>query len=172
MAEGLENIDEIDPLAVPEKRAIIDKIIRDNKRIPGAPIVVLNELQSRIGYISFPMQEYAAKLLRVPPVQIYGLVSFYSFFTTKPRGKHTIKLCLGTACYVSGASKVVEEAKEVLGIDIGETTPDWQLSLECCRCVGACSQAPTAMIDNDVFGRMTPERLPEIIDKYRNSGEG
>jgi NADH:ubiquinone oxidoreductase subunit E len=161
----------IDPLQVPEQRAIIDRVIGENEQLAGAPIVVLNELQNRIGYVSLPMQEYVAKRLRVPMSQIYGLITFYSFFTPEPRGKHTIKVCLGTACYVGGASKVIDKAKEVLGIDVGETTGDWQITLESCRCVGACSQAPTVMIDDDVFGRMGPDLMPEIIERYRNGKE-
>jgi NADH:ubiquinone oxidoreductase subunit E len=167
MIKELEGIAESDPLAIPEQRRIIDEIIEENRGVPGAPMVVLNALQSQIGYISVPMQQYIAKQLRVPVSQIYGVVSFYSFFATQPRGKHLIKLCLGTACYVGGATKLIQKAKEVLGVEVGETTGDWQITLECCRCVGACSQAPTVMIDDDVFGRMTPEALPELIRKYQ-----
>jgi len=167
MITELAGIAEADPLAIPEQRRIIDDIIEENKSIPGAPMVVLNALQSHIGYISIPMQRYIAKQLRVPVSQIFGVVSFYSFFTTQPRGKHIIKLCLGTACYVGGAPKLIQKAKEVLGVEVGETTGDWQITLECCRCVGACSQAPTVMIDSDVFGRVTPDALPAIIQRYQ-----
>jgi NADH:ubiquinone oxidoreductase subunit E len=156
-----------DPLTVPEQKVIIDQVIDDNKGLPGAPMVVLNELQNRIGYVSVPMQDHVARELRVPKSQIYGVVSFYSFFSTQPRGKHTIKLCLGTACYVGGAPKLVQKACEILGVGVGETTGDWQITLECCRCVGACSQAPTVMIDNDVYGRVTVDQLPDLIAKYQ-----
>jgi len=166
MAEVEQNLI-TDPLTVPDQRSIIDRIIEESKDVPGAPMVVLSELQNQIGYVSVPMQGYVARKLRVPMSQIYGVISFYSFFTTQPRGKHTIKLCLGTACYVGGAPKLIEKAKEVLGVEVGETTGDWQLTLECCRCVGACSQAPTVMIDDDVYGRVTPEQLPEIISQYQ-----
>jgi NADH:ubiquinone oxidoreductase subunit E len=162
----LENIPEGDPLTIPEQRATIDQIIEENRLVAGAPMVVLNELQSQIGHVSRPMQEYVAQQLGVPMSLIYGVASFYSFFTTEPRGKHTAKFCLGTACYVGGASKLIKRARELLGIEVGETTADWQITLECCRCVGACSQAPTVMIDNDVHGRMTPEILPEILERY------
>ncbi|NLF01665.1 MAG: NAD(P)H-dependent oxidoreductase subunit E [Anaerolineales bacterium] len=159
----------VDPLKVPEQRALIDQIIAENKELPGAPMVVLGELQSRIGYVSFPMQDYVAKQLGVPKSQIYGVVSFYSFFTTEPRGKHNIKFCLGTACYVGGAPKLIDKAIEILGISMGETTDDWQISTEVCRCVGACSQAPTVMVDNQVYGRVTVNTLPEIIAKYQEA---
>ena len=162
-----EQVFMVDPLDVPEQRAVIDRIIEEHKRLPGAPMVVLNELQSHIGYVSIPMQKYLARRLRVPMQQVYGVVSFYSFFATEPRGKHVIKFCLGTACYVSGAPKLIAEAKQILGVEVGETTGDWLITLECCRCVGACSQAPTVMIDDDVYGRVSPAQLPEIIAKYQ-----
>ncbi len=167
MTKEIERAPEKDPLAIPEMRAIIDRVIEESEHLPGALMVVLNQLQSRVGYVSFPMQDYVAQRLRVPLSQVYGVVSFYSFFTTEPRGKHAVKLCLGTACYVGGASKLIEVAKDVLGIQVGETTADWQVSLECCRCVGACSQAPTVMIDDEVYGRVTIEQLPEIISEYQ-----
>ena len=155
-----------DPLVVPAQRAVIDRILEAGRDTPGAAMVVLNELQSQIGYVSFPMQEYVARRLRVPRSQIYGVISFYSFFTTKPRGKHTLKLCLGTACYVGGITKLIEKAKQLLGVRVGETTGDWRITLETCRCVGACSQAPTVTIDCDVYGRVTLEQLPEILARY------
>ncbi|MEM4725097.1 MAG: NAD(P)H-dependent oxidoreductase subunit E [Candidatus Hadarchaeum sp.] len=168
MALALENIAETDPLADPVQRAIIDQVIEQNRNTRGAPMVVLNELQNRIGYISVPMQRYVACQLRVPMSQIYGVVSVYSFFTMKPRGKHNMKVCMGTACYVAGAPRLIERACEILGIGVGETTADWQITVEICRCLGACSQAPTVMIDQDVYGRVTVNRLPELIQKYQN----
>jgi NADH:ubiquinone oxidoreductase subunit E len=167
MVEALEGIPETDPLADPQQRAIIDQVIDENRELRGAPMVVLNELQNRIGYVSVPMQRYVARRLRVPPSQVYGVVSFYSFFTMKPRGKHTMKFCLGTACYVGGAPRLIDKARELLGVEVGETTGDWQITLEVCRCLGACSQAPTVMIDNDVYGRVTVNTLPELIQKYQ-----
>ena len=155
-----------DPLVVPAQRQVIDRIIEAGRQTPGAAMVVLNELQSQVGYVSFPMQEYVARRLHVPKSQIYGVVSFYSFFTTKPRGKHTMKLCLGTACYVGGVTKLIQKAKQLLGVQVGETTGDWRITLETCRCVGACSQAPTVTIDGNVYGRVRPEQLPEILARY------
>ncbi len=162
----LENIPEGDPLTIPEQRASIDRIIHEGRLVAGAPMVVLNELQSQIGHVSLPMQEYVARQLGVPMSLIYGVASFYSFFTTEPRGKHTAKFCLGTACYVGGATKLIRRAKELLGVEVGETTADWQITLEQCRCVGACSQAPTVMIDDHVHGRVTVEQLPSILERY------
>lgn len=167
MQHVLENIPETDPLAIPAQRAIVDRVLEDNRDLPGATMVVLNELQSHIGYISSPMQAYVAQKLRVPMSQIGGVVSFYSFFTTEPRGKHTVKLCMGTACYVGGTPQLAEKARETLGIEPGETTEDGLITLEVCRCVGACSQAPVVVVDEDLHGRMRPDSLPGILCKCR-----
>jgi len=129
--------------------------------------VVLNELQSRIGFISKAMQTYVAQRLRVPLSEVNGVVTFYSFFTTSPRGKHTVKFCLGTACYVGGAPGLLEKAKQVLGVDPGETTEDGSITVELCRCIGACSQAPTMVVDKDMYGRMHPNKLPQVLSRYQ-----
>jgi NADH:ubiquinone oxidoreductase subunit E len=127
-------------------------------------MVVLNELQSKIGFISSEMQEYIAKAMRIPISHVHGVVSFYSFFTTTPRGEHTVKFCLGTACYVGGADQLVEKAKQTLKIGMGETTPDGKITMEVCRCVGACSQAPVVVVDEAVHGRVKPNKLPQMIN--------
>ena len=167
MFKVLENIANTDPLMISEQRAIIDQVLAENKNLPGATMVVLNELQSQIGFISVPMQVYVAQKLRVPMSEINGVVSFYSFFTTTPRGKHTLKFCLGTACYVGGAPGLIEKTKQIIGIDPGETTEDGSITMEVCRCIGACSQAPTMVIDKDMYGRMHPNKLPQILNKYQ-----
>lgn len=161
-------IPENDPLAMPEKKALIDEILEKNKNIPGATMVVLNELQNRIGFVSPSMQRYVAQFLRIPVSAVHGVVSFYSFFTTTPRGKHTIKFCMGTACYVGGTPQLIEKAKQVLGIDVGETTKDGQITLEICRCVGACSQAPVIVTDEDSHGRVRPNKVPQIIKSVQS----
>jgi NADH:ubiquinone oxidoreductase subunit E len=161
----LETVPANDPLAIPEKKAVIDKILEENRHLPGATMVVLNELQSKIGLISAPMQNYVAEQMRVPVSVIHGVVSFYSFFTTEPRGKHTVKFCLGTACYVGGAPQLIEKAKQTLGVDMGRTTKDGQITLEICRCVGACSQAPVVVIDEEMVGRVRPNKLPQLLKK-------
>lgn len=168
MTTVLDNIPATDPLADPAQKAIIDQILAENRDVPGATMVVLNELQSRIGFISLPMQAYVAQQMRVPLQQIHGVVSFYSFFTTTPRGRHTIKFCMGTACYVGGAPQLIEKARQTLGIDIGQTTKDGAITLEVCRCVGACSQAPVVMADDDVHGRVKPNKLPQVLRKYQD----
>ncbi len=155
----------LDPLADPEQKKIIDGILEQNRDLPGATMVVLNELQSQIGFVSPSMQAYVAKKLHIPLSTIHGVVSFYSFFTTMPRGKHTIKFCLGTACYVGGIPQLIEKAKQALGIEPGQTTPDGQITLEICRCVGACSQAPVVVVDEEVQGRVRPNKMPQLIRK-------
>lgn len=168
MLNTIENISPTDPVAIPEKRAVIDEILEANKELPGGLMVILNELQSRIGYISGPMQKYVAQKLQIPVNHVHGVVSFYSFFTTTPRGKHTIKFCMGTACYVGGVPQLIEKAKQVLGIEPGQTTKDGQITLELCRCVGACSQAPVIVIDEDSHGRVRPNKLPQLIRAIQN----
>jgi len=151
------------PLTIPENKSIIDRIISENRDRPGATMVVLNELQSEIGFVSEDMQNYVAQELKVPVSRVHGVISFYSFFTTTPRGKHTVKFCMGTACYVGGTSALIEKTKQVLGIEPGQTTKDGNITVEVCRCVGACSQAPVIVIDEDVVGRVKPNKLPQIL---------
>ncbi len=152
-----------DPLSIPDQRIKIDEILENNKKISGATMVVLNQLQSQIGFISEPMQQYVADKLNVPVSTIHGVVSFYSFFTTQPRGKHTIKFCMGTACYVGGTPALIEKAKSLLGIEPGQTTKDGEITLEVCRCVGACSQAPVVVVDEETIGRVKPNKFPQVL---------
>ena len=151
------------------KRSIIDQIIAEYASRPGAMMVVLNETQSRVGYISAPMQSYIAKQLRLPVSAVHGVVTFYSFFTTEPRGEHTMKFCMGTACYVGGIPQIMEKARQLTGTEMGKTTPDGKLTMEICRCVGACSQAPVVMVDDEVIGRIKPNKFPALIKKLLES---
>jgi NADH:ubiquinone oxidoreductase subunit E len=128
-------------------------------------MVILNELQSQVGHISLSMQAYVAQVLKVPYGAVHGVVSFYSFFTTQPRGRHTLKFCMGTACYVGGMPQLIEKAKQQLGIEMGQTTKDGAITLEVCRCVGACSQAPVIVVDEEAVGRVKPNKLPQLIRK-------
>lgn len=147
------------------KRALLDEIITANRERPGALMVVLNETQNKVGYVSEPMQAYIARKMRVPVGAVHGVVTFYSFFTTQPRGKHTMKFCMGTACYVGGVPQLMEKAKQLTGIEMGQTTSDGQLTMELCRCVGACSQAPVVTVDEEVIGRIKPTKFPQLIKK-------
>ena len=156
-------IPDTDPVAIPEKRAVMDRILDANKDLAGGLMVILNEMQNEIGFISLPMQQYVANKLHVPSSTVHGVVSFYSFFVTTPRGKHTIKFCMGTACYVGGMPQLIEKAKQVLGIEPGQTTADGQITLEICRCVGACSQAPVIVVDDESHGRARPNKFPQLV---------
>ncbi|MDD5369707.1 MAG: NAD(P)H-dependent oxidoreductase subunit E [Anaerolineaceae bacterium] len=157
-----ENVPTTDPLVISDKREVIDRILETNRDLPGATMVVLNELQSQVGFVSPAMQTYVARRLKVPVSMIHGVISFYSFFTTQPRGKHTIKFCMGTACYVGGAQQLIEKAKQTLGIEPGQTSADGKVTLEICRCVGACSQAPVVVMDEEVIGRAKPNKFPQL----------
>ena len=162
MLKSIE-VSETDPVAVPEKRALIDQILKDNKDLPGGLMVILNEIQNHLGFISEPMQVYIANRLHIPTSTVHGVVSFYSFFTTTARGRHTIKFCMGTACYVGGTQQIIEKAKQILGIEPGQTTKDGAITLELCRCVGACSQAPVVVVDENTHGRVRPNKFPQIL---------
>jgi NADH-quinone oxidoreductase subunit E len=153
------------PLNDPNIKQEIDQILEANKGVPGSTMIILNEIQSRVGYISQPVQEYVAWQLNVAPAAIHGVVTFYSFFTTQPRGRHTVKFCMGTACYVGGTPMLIQKAKQIFDIEPGQTTPDQNVSLEVCRCVGACSQAPVVVVDEQTFGRNRPSRFAQLINK-------
>ena len=157
---------EDDPVAVAEQRARLDAIIAEHSPKAGSTMLILNEIQSQIGHISKPMQSYIAEKLKIPLKDVYGVVTFYSFFTMKPRGKHRVALCLGTACYVGGAEMLIEKAQQILGVKLGDTTPDRKFTIEACRCLGACSQAPVVMVDDNVHGRNTPDRFITVLRKY------
>lgn len=132
----------------------------------GEVINVLHQVQGAFGYLPAEVQEVVAMELNMPVAQVYGIVSFYSFFTMQPKGEHPISICLGTACYVRGAEKVLDEFKRQLNINVGETTKDGKFSLNCLRCVGACGLAPVVMVGDKVYGRLTPDNVKEIIAEY------
>ena len=134
---------------------------------PGEVINVLHKVQGEYGYLPAEVQELVAKELGIPVSRVYGIVSFYSFFTMTPKGEHPISVCLGTACYVRGAEKVLDELKRQLGITVGEVTPDGKFSLTCLRCVGACGLAPVIEVGDKVYGRMTPDRVKDVLAEYK-----
>ncbi len=130
-------------------------------------IQILNEVQEAYGYISTDAQLAISKYLNMPMAEIYGVITFYSRFTLKPKGKYNISVCLGTACYVKGSEKVLDRLKEKLGIDVGEITPDGKFSIEATRCIGACGLAPVFTVNNEVYGNATPEMIDKIIEEYK-----
>ena len=131
-----------------------------------ALIPVLHKAQELFGFLPVDVQEHVAKALKLPVSEVLGVVTFYHYFTMQPRGRHTVNVCLGTACYVRGAKKVVEALSEELGIGLGETTADRRFSLTSQRCFGACGLAPVIMIDEDVHGRVTPKKIRSILAQY------
>jgi NADH:ubiquinone oxidoreductase subunit E len=153
------------PLNDPNKKDIIDRILAAGKDKSGSTMIILNEIQSQIGYVSQPIQEYVALKLNLSASTIHGVVTFYSFFTTAARGNHTIKFCMGTACYVGGTPQLIEKARQIYGTEVGQTTADGNVTLEICRCVGSCSQAPVLVIDEQLYGRVRPSKVAQLFNK-------
>ena len=145
----------------------IKEVCKSYGNKPGEVINVLHKVQGEYGYLPAEVQELVAKELDIPVSRVYGIVSFYSFFTMTPKGEHPISVCLGTACYVRGAEKVLDELKRQLGIGVGEVTPDGKFSLTCLRCVGACGLAPVIEVGEKVYGRMTPDRVKDVLAEYK-----
>lgn len=130
-------------------------------------INVLHKTQEHFGYLPAEIQEMIASELNMSVAKVYGVVTFYSFFTMVPRGQYPISICTGTACYVRGAEKVLDEFRKQLGIEIGQITQDGKFSLSCLRCVGACGLAPVVMIGEKTFGRVAPEKVSEILSEFK-----
>lgn len=129
-------------------------------------IKVLHKAQNVFGYLPEEVQYYIAERLDIPTSKVYGVVTFYSYFTMKPKGKFRISVCMGTACYVRGAEPVLDEFKKELSIDCNETTPDGKFSLDTLRCVGACGLAPVVLVGEKVYGHVTKEMVKDIIAEY------
>lgn len=145
-------------------KAYIDKI-EDKK---GALISVLHKAQEIFGYLPEEIQEFVAENLNIPISKVYGVVSFYQFFTMTPKGKYPISVCMGTACYVRGAENILNNIKNYLGIDMGQTTPDGLFSLDTLRCIGACGMAPVVIVGKDVYGKEDVKDIKKILEKYKN----
>ena len=150
-----------------EKFDELEKFIDGMETTKGALIEILHKAQNIFGYIPRDVQLFVARKLGIPGAEVFGVVSFYSYFTTKPRGKHTVSCCMGTACYVRGAQKILESLKEKLGIESNEITEDGLFTLKDVRCIGACGLAPVVMVDDKVYGRVKEEDLDDIINQYR-----
>ena len=148
----------------------LKEVIAARKEQPGCLMPVLQHAQEIYGYLPIEVQAIVAEGLGISLSEVYGVATFYSQFRLNPKGIYRISICLGTACYVKGAAKVLEAVERKLGIQVGECTPDGLFSLESCRCVGACGLAPVMMINDEVFGRMTPEQVPVILEDYARKG--
>lgn len=151
----------------PEQVAKLDSIIEKYKGKAGGLIPVLEEAQVCLEYLPMSVQKRIAAGLNLPLSRVYGVVTFYSFFTMTPRGKHTIRVCLGTACYVRGGKALTETIEKQFGIKEGETTADRMFTLESVRCLGACGLGPVIVVDEDVHGRVKPAKVKEVLSQYQ-----
>lgn len=134
---------------------------------PASQLIrVLHMVQDHFGYLGMEQLDAVAQLLQVPSAKVTGVATFYHYFRLKPRGRYIINICLGTACYVKGADRIVDKLKEELGIDFGETTTDGLFTLESSRCLGTCGLAPVIMIGDDVHGEVTPDKVPALLERY------
>ncbi len=166
--------------AAPEKEKVKVKVKLSEEKInrikeicelfnndPGELINVLHQTQQAFGYLPAEVQEVIAHSLNISAAHVYGVVTFYSYFTMVPKGRFPISICTGTACYVRGAEKVLEEFKRQLKLNVGETTEDGKFSLSCLRCVGACGLAPVVLVGEKVYGRVSPDGVKAILEAYK-----
>lgn len=149
-----------------EIKEVVKKICTDLNHDPEELIAILHQTQGHFGYLPNVVQHAVAEELGVPRARVYGVITFYSFFTMEPKGKYPISICMGTACYVKGAEKVLEAFEKELDIKNGGTTKDKKFSINTLRCVGACGLAPVLMIKDKVYGRVKPEQVASIIKEY------
>ena len=146
----------------------LEQIVQPYKNDKSNLIQLLNSIQEYYGYIPKEATIYLSEELDIPAAEIYGVITFYSRFSTKPKGKYNIAVCLGTACFVKGSEKILEKIKKELGIDVGETTKDGKFSIEATRCVGACGLAPVFTINGEVYGKATEEMVEKVLNEYKS----
>ncbi|SKA94473.1 NAD(P)-dependent iron-only hydrogenase diaphorase component iron-sulfur protein [Caloramator quimbayensis] len=142
------------------------EIINSYKDVKGGLMPVLQQIQNIYGYLPEDVLKKVSDELNIPMSEIYGVATFYSFFSLKPKGEHIIRVCLGTACYVKGAQQIIDKISEELNVEVNDTTKDGKFTLEATRCLGACGLAPVMMIDSKVYGRLTPDDVPGILKEY------
>lgn len=150
-----------------EKYALLDEVISDYEKKESNLIQILHMAQAIFGFLPTEVQNFIAQKMDLPISKISGVVTFYTFFTTEPKGEYIIRVCLGTACYVRGGKKIMDKLKEILTIDVGETTEDMKFSLEVVRCMGACGLAPAIKINDKVYKRVNANKLQQILKQYR-----
>ena len=163
----LKKISKIPFKDTPEQAAKLDAIIAECTGDVSMLMHVMQEAQEIYGYLPFEIQQKIAEGMNVPMEKVYGVATFYAQFALSPKGKYAISVCLGTACYVKGAQEILDELSAQLGIDAEECTEDGKFSLTACRCIGACGLAPVMTINDDVYGRLTVDMIPEILAKYQ-----
>lgn len=148
----------------------LDGVIAQWKDEPDGLLPIMQHAQTILGCVDEEVQHYISEKTGVPVSTIYGVATFYSMFTLQPKGKNKIALCLGTACYVRGSQLVLDKLEKELKIEVGHTTDDGMFTLDSCRCIGCCGLAPAMMINDEVYGRVTPKDIPGIVEKYRERG--
>lgn len=153
-------------VAFTEKMEKLEHILEEHKDKQGALMPILHETQELFGYLPEEAQKRISEVTHVPTAEIYGVATFYSRFTLKPRGRYTVGVCLGTACYVKNAQGIMDKMKEELAVGPGESTDDGKFTLEATRCLGCCGLAPVIMINEDVYGKLVPDDIPGILQKY------
>lgn len=153
-------------LSEEEQYRLLSQVIRDFHSDENNLIQILHMAQAIFGYLPLKVQQYIAGEMNMPLSRVSGVITFYSFFSTQPKGKYTIQICLGTACYVRGGKKILEKLQELLSVKVGETTKDGKFSLQVMRCIGACGLAPAISIDGKVFKRVNANKLREILDQF------
>ena len=147
---------------------LLRQVIQEKKEVTNPLIEILHKAQEIFGYLPAEVQQFIADEMEIPVSQVFGVVTFYNFFSMKPRGKHMINVCMGTACFVKGAPKILQMLSDELSTKVGATTKDGLFTISSVRCVGACSLAPVFVIDEEAYGRVeTRDKLKEILDKYR-----
>lgn len=162
----LQNLEALNPDFTPEVMKKVDGIIDRYGNKPGSLTLVLAECQEIVGYLPVELQEYISKGLNIPGSTVYGVVTFYSFFSMVPKGRHTVKVCMGTACYVRGIAEVLNRLRSNFNLEVGDTTEDRRFSLEAVRCLGACGLAPVIVIDGDTHGDVRPDKISDILSRY------
>lgn len=145
----------------------LKEFIENLDETKGELITVLHKAQEIFGYLPMEVQEFISENTNIPISEIYGVITFYSFFTTTPKGEYPISVCMGTACYVNGAEKILNEIQRELGIKVGETTNDGKFSLDVLRCIGACGMAPVILIGKKTYGRVKADEVKNILKEYR-----
>lgn len=162
----LEKVNSVPFHGTKEQEALLQETIKELRDQKGSLMPIMQKAQEIYGYLPYEVQKMISDTLEVPIEKIYGVATFYSQFNLFPKGKYKISVCLGTACYVKGSGDIYSKLMEKLGIQGGECTSDGKFSLDACRCIGACGLAPVMMINDDVYGRLTPDELDGILAKY------
>ena len=162
----LKKISKIPFRGTPEQEAALKAVIAENKDDKSMLMHVMQQAQGIYGYLPFEVQVMIAEGMDIPLEKVYGVSTFYAQFALSPKGKYNISVCLGTACYVKGSQSIIDELVKELGIEPGECTDDAKFSLEACRCIGACGLAPVFTVNDDVYGKATPDQIKGILAKY------